>query len=168
LRVGTYGQRLCGPCAHKRPWLRMRQLPCQYAYRQTRIRADTPTNTAPLLALYCHPNDPVAGTVLLPVFPYNLRQLYNSYTFRSRHTFGSDFNYALLRDILVTPCTRLPVSTTISAMFTISAISAISAAISAISVIFAIPETSAITPRAPVDLYTSPLYFLTFFPYTTS
>ena len=25
-----------------------------------------PTNTAPLPALYCHPNDPVAGTVLLP------------------------------------------------------------------------------------------------------
>ncbi|OCL00660.1 uncharacterized protein K441DRAFT_651673 [Cenococcum geophilum 1.58] len=40
-------------------------------YRQrlrsyTRIRADTPTNTTPLLALYCHPNDPVASTVLLP------------------------------------------------------------------------------------------------------
>ena len=25
-----------------------------------------PTNTTPLLALYCHPNDPVASTVLLP------------------------------------------------------------------------------------------------------
>jgi hypothetical protein len=46
--------------------LRMRQLPCQYAYGQTRIRANTPTNMTPLLALHCHPNDPVAGTVLLP------------------------------------------------------------------------------------------------------
>ena len=46
--------------------LRMRQLPYQYAYGQTRIRTNTPTNTTPLLALHCHPNDPVTGTVLLP------------------------------------------------------------------------------------------------------
>ena len=36
---------------------------------QTKIRicANTPTNTTLLLALYCHPNNPVAGTVLLPI-----------------------------------------------------------------------------------------------------
>ena len=33
---------------------------------KTRIRADMHTNTTPLLALYCHLNDPVARTVLLP------------------------------------------------------------------------------------------------------
>ena len=33
---------------------------------KTRICANTPTNTTLLLALYCHPNNPVAGTVLLP------------------------------------------------------------------------------------------------------
>jgi len=46
--------------------LRIRQLPRQYAYGQTRIRANMPTNTTLLLALYCHPNDPIASTVLLP------------------------------------------------------------------------------------------------------
>ena len=35
-------------------------------YEQDNCRANTPTNTTPLLALHCHPNDPVAGTVLLP------------------------------------------------------------------------------------------------------
>ena len=35
-------------------------------WSQTRIRADTPTNMTPLLALYCHPNDPIPGTVLPP------------------------------------------------------------------------------------------------------
>ena len=40
-------------------------------YRQrlrgyTRIRADTPMNTTLLLALYCHSNNPIASTVLLP------------------------------------------------------------------------------------------------------
>ena len=53
-------------CAPNARDLRMRQPPCQYAYGQIRIRANTPTNTTPLLALHCHPNDPVAGTVLLP------------------------------------------------------------------------------------------------------
>ena len=38
----------------------------QYAYGQTRIRANMPMNTTPLLALHCHPNDPVTNTVLLP------------------------------------------------------------------------------------------------------
>jgi hypothetical protein len=33
---------------------------------QTRIRADTPMNTTLLLALYCHLNNPIARTVLLP------------------------------------------------------------------------------------------------------
>ena len=32
----------------------------------TRFRADLPTNTTLLLALYCHLNNPIAGTVLLP------------------------------------------------------------------------------------------------------
>ena len=31
-----------------------------------RLRANLPASMTPLLALYCHPNDPVAGTVLLP------------------------------------------------------------------------------------------------------
>src|SRR6202021_321432 len=71
------------------------------------------------------------------------------YTFRSRHTFGSNY-YAPSQDTSVTPYTRLPVSTAISTMFTISAMSvatsAMSIAISVISVtIFAIPKISAIT-----------------------
>ena len=60
--IGTYRKVTwprAPPNAHN---LQMRQLPCQYTYGQTRIRANTPTNTTPLLALYCHPNDPVAGT----------------------------------------------------------------------------------------------------------
>ena len=75
---------------------------------------------------------------LPPIFLYGLRQLYNYYTFRSRYTFGFNFNYALSQDTPVTPYTCLLVSTAISAIFV-----AISAT-SAISVIFAIPETSAI------------------------
>ena len=35
-------------------------------YKQDNYHANTPTNTTPLLALYCHPNDPVTSTVLLP------------------------------------------------------------------------------------------------------
>ena len=53
-------------CALNTHDLQIKQLLYQYAYRQTRIYTNTPTNTTPLLALYCHPNDPVAGTVLLP------------------------------------------------------------------------------------------------------
>ena len=33
---------------------------------KTRIYTDTHMNTTPLLALYYHPKDPIAGTVLLP------------------------------------------------------------------------------------------------------
>ena len=53
---GIYGPRLR---THVRP-----QTPV--SYEQDNCRANTPTNTTPLLALHCHPNDPVAGTVLLP------------------------------------------------------------------------------------------------------
>jgi len=84
--------------------------------------------------------------------PYSLQQLYNSYTSRSRYTFSSDFNCALLRDTPITP----------SAIFTISVISATISATSTISVIFAIPKYPRLLPQAPIDLHTSPLYFLTF------
>ena len=36
-------------------------------WTKTRIHVNTPTNITPLLVLYCHPNNPIAGTVLLPI-----------------------------------------------------------------------------------------------------
>ena len=54
-------------CVPKRPWPMNETTAVPIRLRtKTRIRADTHTNTTPLLALYCHPNDPVARTVLLP------------------------------------------------------------------------------------------------------
>ena len=50
--IRIYRQRLCG---HVRP-----QIPVTYKWDNCRI------NTTPLLALYCHLNDLIAGTVLLP------------------------------------------------------------------------------------------------------
>ena len=54
-------------CVPKRPWPmnKTTAVPIRLQIK-TRIRADTHTNMTPLLALYCHPNDPVARTILLP------------------------------------------------------------------------------------------------------
>ena len=60
--LSTIRQRLCQYAYNLLPTNRLclyacdpnGQLPCQYAYRQTRIRANAPTNMTSLLALYCH------------------------------------------------------------------------------------------------------------------
>ena len=67
LPVWEHIERLRSYMHPKRPWPTNETTAVLIRLRiKTRIRADTHTNTTPLLALYCHPNNPVAGTVLLP------------------------------------------------------------------------------------------------------
>ena len=71
-------------CALNAYDLRIRQLPYQYAYGQTRIRADTPTNITLLPALYYRPNDLLLVLYCYynrPLLPY--LQLTNPYYFIS-------------------------------------------------------------------------------------
>ena len=67
LPVWEHIERLCSHVRPKRPWPmnETTAVPIRL-WTKTRIRTNTHTNTTQLLALHCHPNNPVAGTVLLP------------------------------------------------------------------------------------------------------